>query len=165
MSTDFTDLHAWAEVYVPGAGWIGLDATSGLLAGEGHIPLVGTPRPEQAAAITGTTGPAQTVMEYSNTVRRIHEDPRVTKPYSQSQLERIHALGAEVDARLVAGDVRLTMGGEPTFVAADDMESAQWRIAADGEEKRAYAVTLAEKLRRTTRPAGSAAHARQVVPG
>ncbi len=158
MSTDFTDLHAWAEVYVPGAGWIGLDATSGLLAGEGHIPLVGTPRPEQAAAITGTTGPAQTVMEYSNTVRRIHEDPRVTKPYSQSQLERIHALGAEVDARLVAGDVRLTMGGEPTYVAAGDMESAQWRIAADGEEKRAYAVTLAEKLKAHYAPRGVVLH-------
>ncbi|HVE27916.1 MAG TPA: transglutaminase family protein, partial [Sporichthya sp.] len=98
LVTDFTDLHAWAEVYVPGAGWIGLDATSGLLAGEGHIPLVGSPRPEQAAAITGTTGPSETVMEFANSVRRMHEDPRVTKPYSQLQVERIHALGAEVDA-------------------------------------------------------------------
>jgi uncharacterized protein (DUF2126 family)/transglutaminase-like putative cysteine protease len=158
MSTDFTDLHAWAEVYVPGAGWIGLDATSGLLAGEGHIPLVGTPRPEQAAAITGTTGPSQTVMEYSNTVRRLHEDPRVTKPYSQNQLERIHALGAAVDARLLAGDVRLTMGGEPTFVAADDMESAQWRIAADGEDKRAYAVALAARLQAHYAPRGVVLH-------
>jgi len=157
-STDFTDLHAWAEVYVPGAGWIGLDATSGLLAGEGHLPLVGTPRPEQAAAITGTTGPSETVMEYANTVRRIHEDPRVTRPYSHSQLERIHALGAEVDARLAARDVRLTMGGEPTFVAADDMESAQWRIAADGEEKRYFAVALAERLKAHYAPGGVVLH-------
>ncbi|WP_084671521.1 DUF2126 domain-containing protein [Sporichthya polymorpha] len=157
-ATDFTDLHAWAEVYIPGAGWIGLDATSGLLAGEGHIPLVGTPRPEQAAAITGTTGPCETTLEFANTVRRLYEDPRVTKPYSQQQIERIHALGAEVDARLVAGDVRLTMGGEPTFVAADDMDSPQWRIAADGPEKRAFAVALADRLKAHYAPRGVVLH-------
>jgi uncharacterized protein (DUF2126 family)/transglutaminase-like putative cysteine protease len=158
LTEDFTDLHAWAEVYVPGAGWIGLDATSGLLAGEGHIPLVGSPRPEHAAPISGSTGPAVSTLEFANSVRRIHEDPRVSKPYSAGQLERIDALGEAVDARLAAGDVRLTMGGEPTFVAADDMDSAQWRIAADGAEKRDYALALARRLMEHYAPAGVAIH-------
>jgi uncharacterized protein (DUF2126 family)/transglutaminase-like putative cysteine protease len=155
LTEDFTDLHAWAEVYVPGAGWIGLDPTSGLLAGEGHIPLVGSPRPEFAAPITGTTGPTTATMEFANIVRRIHEDARVTRPYTDEHLARIDALGAEVDRRLEAGDVRLTMGGEPTFVAADDKESAQWRTDADGPEKRAKANALAWHLKDHYAPGGA----------
>ncbi|MGQ0623486.1 MAG: transglutaminase family protein [Sporichthyaceae bacterium] len=158
LSRDFTDLHAWAEVFVPGAGWIGLDATSGLLAGEGHIPLVGAPRPEQAAPITGTTGPSQVRFSYTNIVRRIHEDPRVTLPYSTDQLARIHLLGAAVDERLRDGDVRLTMGGEPTFVAREDMSSAQWRVDADGPQKRELALTLAQRLKARYAPGGVLLH-------
>ncbi|MGQ0842516.1 MAG: transglutaminase family protein [Sporichthyaceae bacterium] len=155
LTKDFTDLHAWAEVYVPGAGWIGLDPTSGLLAGEGHIPLVGSPRPEWAAPITGTTGPTTATMEFANVVRRIHEDPRISRPYSADQLARIDELGAEVDRRLLDGDVRLTMGGEPTFVAGEDKESEQWRTDADGPEKRAMATALAAKLKDHYAPAGA----------
>ncbi len=144
---DFTDLHAWAEVYIPGAGWIGMDPTSGLFAGEGHIPLSATPHPATAAAITGTTGVAVTTMEFSNTVTRIHEDPRVTLPYDADQWSAIEALGAAVDARLAAGDVRLTMGGEPTFVSIDDFVSEQWTTEADGLHKRERAGKLANRLK------------------
>ena len=144
--TDFTDLHAWCEVYVPGAGWIGLDATSGLFAGEGHIPLSATPHPASAAAITGTTGITQTTLEYSNTVIRVHEDPRVTLPYSPQQWAAIQQLGTAVDRRLVDGDVRLTMGGEPTFVSIDDFVAPEWTIAADGPAKRERAGVLANRL-------------------
>jgi uncharacterized protein (DUF2126 family)/transglutaminase-like putative cysteine protease len=147
LSQDFTDLHAWAEVYIPGAGWVGLDPTSGLFAGEGHIPLSATPHPSSSAPITGTTGPAVVTMDFANIVRRIHEDPRVTRPYTPEQWERIDLLGREVDALLVAGDVRLTMGGEPTYVSADDMEAPEWTIAADGEDKRRLASALAKRLR------------------
>ncbi|MET3806437.1 uncharacterized protein (DUF2126 family)/transglutaminase-like putative cysteine protease [Nakamurella sp. UYEF19] len=144
--TDFTDLHAWCEVYVPGAGWIGLDATSGLFAGEGHIPLSATPHPASAAAITGSTGITGTTLEYSNTVIRVHEDPRVTLPYTPDQWSAIQQLGADVDRRLVEGDVRLTMGGEPTFVSIDDFVAPEWTVAADGPAKRERAGVLAARL-------------------
>ncbi|WP_375433546.1 DUF2126 domain-containing protein [uncultured Friedmanniella sp.] len=143
---DFTDLHAWAEVYVPGAGWIGLDPTSALFASEGHIPLAATPSPSSAAAISGVTDRSETTMEFSNTVRRAHEDPRVTKPYTPAQTDALQRLGHQVDERLVAAGLELTMGGEPTFVSRDDMTSAQWTVAADGPEKRRLANVLAAKL-------------------
>ncbi|GAA1467211.1 DUF2126 domain-containing protein [Microbacterium thalassium] len=144
---DFTDLHAWAEVYIPGAGWIGMDATSALFAGEGHIPLSATPHPSTAAPIEGSTGVAEVTFDFHNEVRRVHEDPRTTKPYTTQQWERIDALGEAVDERLRRGDVRLTMGGEPTFVALDDATAAEWNTAADGPHKRELANELAEKLR------------------
>ena len=143
---DFTDLHAWAEVYIPGAGWIGLDPTSALFAGEGHIPLAATPHPASAAAITGATEASVTTMEFANSVRRAQEDPRTTLPYSAGQIESIQALGEAVDDRLEAVGLELTMGGEPTFVSSDDMTSAQWTVAADGPEKRQLASRLAAAL-------------------
>lgn len=143
---DFTDLHAWTEVYIPGAGWIGLDPTSGLLAGEGHIPLACTPNPSSAAPISGGMDKCEVEFEFSNTVERLHEDPRVTKPYSDEQWLAIDALGEQVDAQLIADDVRLTMGGEPTFVSIDDMEGAEWNTLADGADKRRRAQQLTKRL-------------------
>lgn len=145
--TDFTDLHAWCEVYIPGAGWVGLDATSGLFAGEGHIPLCCTPDPSSASPITGYTSPTEVTFSYENNVFRIHEDPRVTKPYADQQWAAIQSLGDKVDQELIEGDARLTMGGEPTFVSAADMESEQWNTDADGEDKRKMAFELALKYR------------------
>lgn len=143
---DFTDLHAWVEVYLPGAGWIGFDATSGLLAGEGHIPLACTPSYESAAPVEGLTDVCETEFFYENSVKRIFESPRVTKPYTDKQWRDIYKLGFKVEKELEKGDVRLTMGGEPTFVSIDDMESAEWNTAADGEHKRALAKDLSGRL-------------------
>ncbi|MDX1967808.1 MAG: transglutaminase family protein [Planctomycetaceae bacterium] len=144
---DFTDLHAWCEVYLPGAGWIGLDATSGLFCGEGHLPVACTPDPISAAPITGTVDEADVEFQFSMTVTRIHEDPRVTKPYTEDQWRTIEKLGHDVDRRLVQGDVRLTMGGEPTFVSIDDMEGDEWNTAAMGPTKRQRADVLIRRLR------------------
>ncbi|MGU3503206.1 transglutaminase family protein [Mycobacterium sp. C31M] len=153
-AADFTDLHAWTEVYIPGAGWIGLDPTSALFAGEGHIPLSATPHPSSAAPISGAIGKAESTMEFSNVVTRIHEDPRVTLPYTDAAWASIVDLGARVDARLSAGDVRLTVGGEPTFVSIDNQTDPEWTTAADGPHKRQRASALAERLRKVWAPNG-----------
>jgi uncharacterized protein (DUF2126 family)/transglutaminase-like putative cysteine protease len=144
---DFTDLHAWAEVYLPGAGWVGFDPTSGLLAGEGHIPLACTPEAGGAAPITGVLAPCETEFGHAMTVQRIHESPRVSKPYTEIQWREVEALGRLVDADLQAGDVRLTMGGEPTFVSLDDPDGPEWKTVALGPAKRERAVDLLGRLR------------------
>jgi uncharacterized protein (DUF2126 family) len=151
---DFTDLHAWCEVYLPGAGWVGLDPTSGLLAGEGHIPLACTPEPSSAAPITGAVDESEVQFEHHMSVARVWEAPRVTKPYTQAQWEAIERLGAVIDDELDHGDVRLTMGGEPTFVSIDDPDGAEWNTAALGPNKRALATKLYHRLRDRYAPQG-----------
>ncbi|MGD0958666.1 MAG: transglutaminase family protein, partial [Methylomonas sp.] len=145
-SADFTDLHAWCEAYIPGAGWVGLDATSGLLAGEGHIPLAVTAIPASAAPVSGMTSMCESQLNVEMTITRIHEDPRVTKPYTESQWQAIRDLGGEIDKELQAADVRLTQGGEPTFVSIDNMDGAEWTIAALGEEKWELSNQLIHRL-------------------
>ena len=144
---DFTDLHAWCEVYLPGAGWIGLDPTSGLLAGEGHIPLACTPQPSAAAPIEGLMDEAEVEFAHEMSVSRIYESPRVTKPYTEEQWAQVLKLGEQVDAQLVAEDVRLTMGGEPTFVSTQDRDAPEWNTDALGPTKRGLATDLVHKLR------------------
>jgi uncharacterized protein (DUF2126 family) len=145
-SADFTDLHAWCEVYLPGAGWIGLDPTSGLLAGEGHIPLAATPEPGAAAPVSGAVDQAEVEFHHHMEITRIYESPRVTFPYSEETWQSINVVGESVDRQLEAMDVRLTMGGEPTFVSVDDRDGAEWNTTALGPTKRALSSELLLRL-------------------
>ncbi len=153
-SDDFTDLHAWTEVFLPGAGWVGLDPTSGLFAGEGHIPLAATPDPQSAAPISGLVSPCEVEFHHEMSITRIHEDPRVTKPYTDDQWKNILKLGEKIDQELCANDVRLTMGGEPTFVSIDDMDGEEWNTAAMGPNKHKIAGELILRLRDKFAPGG-----------
>ena len=151
---DFTDLHAWCEVFLPGAGWIGLDPTSGLLAGEGHIPLACSPAPSSAAPISGGLEECEVTFSHSMKVERVWEAPRVTKPYTEAQWSEIDALGARIDIDLKKSDVRLTQGGEPTFVSVDDRDGVEWNTAALGPTKRHLGASLLTKLKSRYAPRG-----------
>ena len=163
-SADFTDLHAWVEVFLPGAGWVGLDPTSGLLATEGHIPLACTADPQAAAPITGgfswvkeagrDDDQIKELFAFQMSVTRINETPRVTKPYSSEQWQAIDRLGRQVDSELLEWDVRLTMGGEPTFVSIDDRDAEEWNTAALGPRKRQQGIQLLKRLRDRFAPGG-----------
>ncbi|MCK9607282.1 MAG: transglutaminase family protein [Methylomonas sp.] len=153
-TADFTDLHAWCEAYIPGAGWVGLDATSGLLAGEGHIPLAVSASPASAAPVSGLTSICEAELNVEMLVTRIHEDPRVTKPYTEEQWALIRDLGQSIDQELKAGDVRLTQGGEPTFVSVDNMDGDEWNIAALGPEKWLLANNLLRRIQMRFAPGG-----------
>ena len=144
--SDFTDLHAWCEVFLPGAGWIGLDPTSGLLAGEGHIPVACTPEPSGTSPISGALDKCEVEFSHQMSVTRVYESPRVTKPYTEDQWSEIETLGHHIDDDLQAMDVRLTMGGEPTFVSVDDRDGAEWNTDALGPTKRGFSTELIKKL-------------------
>jgi uncharacterized protein (DUF2126 family)/transglutaminase-like putative cysteine protease len=166
VAEDCTDLHAWSEVFLPGAGWVGLDPTSGLFSGEGHIPLACTPDPESAAPVTGSFlwspvsegDQVKEIFDVSMSVQRLREEPRVTKPYTDEDWAHINALGDIVDDRLRAHDVRLSMGGEPTFVSIDDPDGPEWNTTAMSPAKRSLADALTRRLMRRFSPGGILHH-------
>ncbi|MDF7798315.1 transglutaminase family protein [Pontiellaceae bacterium B1224] len=154
VTEDVCDLHAWCEVYLPGAGWVGLDATSGLFCGEGHIPLATSADAKGASPLEGGITECETEFNVEMSVTRIHEDPRVTKPYTDGQWQAVVELGDAVDQRLVKGDVRLSMGGEPTFISGTDLEGEEWNTGAVGPTKKPLSEKLIRRLRARFGPKG-----------
>jgi len=152
MQSDSAAFHAWVEAFLPGAGWIGMDPTSGLFAGEGHIPLVCTPAVSKAAPIEGTVEPARVDFEYSMSIRRLNDEARPLRPFTREDWLRVEQVAQSVDAELATQDVRLTMGGEPTFVGLDEPESPQWNIEALGASKRTRGLALIRALRERLAP-------------
>ncbi|HEY5309282.1 MAG TPA: transglutaminase family protein, partial [Casimicrobiaceae bacterium] len=113
-----------------------------------------TADPGNAAPVIGFTDVAEVEFAVTMTVTRIHEDPRVTLPYTDAQWRAIDALGEKVDADLVVDDVRLTQGGEPTFVSIDDMEGPEWNYTALSPAKRQLGEILIKRLKSKFAPEG-----------
>ena len=155
-SADFTDLHAGPKctcLEPAGLGWI---PPPGCSPGKAISRSPARPIPAAPRPISGVLSFANTEFSHEMTVQRIYESPRVTKPYSEAQWREIETLGHMVDDDLKAGDVRLTMGGEPTFISLDDPDGAEWTTAALGPAKRRHAVRTASQAARpfrATRPA------------
>jgi uncharacterized protein (DUF2126 family) len=158
VGRDVVDLHAWAEVFLPGAGWIGLDATSGLLCGEGHIPLACTAFPALAAPLEGTSDAPASEVSFSMKIGRLGHEPRPTTPYEEPVWQALIDAGARADQRLAAQTITLTMGGEPTFNARDHAELPEWNEAALGPSKWEHGLRLVAELEKRLAPGAAVLH-------
>ncbi|HEY0189802.1 MAG TPA: transglutaminase family protein [Kofleriaceae bacterium] len=154
VGRDVVDLHAWAEAYVPGAGWIGFDGTSGLLCGEGHIPLAATASPSHAAPLDGTADTTAAAVEFSTSIARLGHEARPTAPYPEAVWNELTAAGDRADAALTAAGLDVWIGGEPTFTARAKQALPEWQGGAVGADKWARGRQLARELRDRLAPGG-----------
>jgi transglutaminase-like putative cysteine protease len=155
VTRDVVDLHAWAEVFLPGAGWIGFDATSGLLTGEGHVPLACTASPRHAAPIDGTSGVLASDVSFTTRVTRLGHEVRPTAPFTEAEWEALVAAGARTDASLRAQGITLTIGGEPTFNSRLHPERPEWNGDALGPTKWSQGLALARAIQARIQPGGA----------
>ncbi|HSD87047.1 MAG TPA: transglutaminase family protein [Kofleriaceae bacterium] len=166
VSRDVVDLHAWAEAFVPGAGWIGLDGTSGLLTGEGHIPLAATATPAHAAPLDGTSDVAADHVEFSTTIARLGHEARPTAPFTDEIWGDLLRASDRVDSVLSTAGLEVTAGGEPTFTSRDNVAAVEWQGGALGADKWTRGRALADELRERLAPAGVVLHrAGKTYPG
>jgi uncharacterized protein (DUF2126 family) len=154
LDHDVVDLHAWAEAYIPGAGWVGLDATSGLFASEGHIPLATASTPALAAPLFGTADVLAEEVGFAMSVARLGHEPRPTAPYTEQVWADLLAAGRIADRELTKLGLTLTMGGEPTFNSRDDVEAPEWNAEALGPGKWRAGLALTHELRERLFPGG-----------
>jgi uncharacterized protein (DUF2126 family)/transglutaminase-like putative cysteine protease len=166
VDRDVVDLHAWAEAYVPGAGWIGFDATSGLLCGEGHIALACTASPLAAAPVDGTSDVGATDVQFSTMIARLGHEARPTAPYTDDVWTELVAGGDRADAALEEAGLAVWIGGEPTFVAREGQAREEWQGGAIGPDKWARGRRLASLLKDKLSPGGIVLHRMgKVYPG
>ena len=155
LDRDVVDLHAWAEVYLPGAGWIGLDATSGLLCGEGHVPLCAVASPAHAAPLDGTSDTPADQVSFATSITRLGHEPRPTAPYPDEVWTALLAAADRADAALIAAGLDVTVGGEPTFTSREHPTAAEWNGAALGPSKWRQGRQLAQHLLERLIPGGA----------
>ncbi len=158
VDRDVVDLHAWAEAFVPGAGWIGFDGTSGLLCGEGHIALAATASPSHASPLDGTSDVGASAVEFSTSIARLGHEARPTAPYPDDVWDELQAGGDRADAVLTGAGLEVWIGGEPTFTARDDQAKAEWQGGALGADKWKRGRALADELRDRLAPGGLVLH-------
>jgi uncharacterized protein (DUF2126 family)/transglutaminase-like putative cysteine protease len=154
VSSDVVDLHAWAEAYLPGAGWIGFDGTSGLLCGEGHIPLASTASPSHASPLDGTSDVGASAVEFSTSIHRLGHEVRPTAPYTDEVWSQLVDAGDRTDAALTASGLEVWIGGEPTFIAREGQTKEEWQGGAIGADKWKRGRKLADQLRDRLAPGG-----------
>lgn len=71
---NFGATHAWAEIYVPGAGWVGFDPTIGQLVGADHIAVAVARLPESVPPVSGTfSGAASSVLDVGVWINECHD--------------------------------------------------------------------------------------------
>lgn len=152
---DSVRLHAWTQVFIPGAGWIGIDPSTGLYTNETFIPLSSGADPARVQPIVGSREPCEETRIESVQVRRLEPaDPRW--PYTETQWNDICALGAHVQRDLEAHRVYLSTGMNLSFVATGS-GSYEWHTHALGPEKLRIADQLLSRLLQRT-AAGAIKH-------
>jgi uncharacterized protein (DUF2126 family)/transglutaminase-like putative cysteine protease len=159
VTRDVADLHAWCEVFLPGGGWIGLDPTSGLFAGEGHIPLASVARPALGAPVEGTADQVAAEVGFSMQVGRLGHEVRPTAPFPEEAWQALLEGADRADAALAAAGLVLTSGGEPTLNSREHADAPEWNGEALGPTKWVAGLKLAAELRSRLLP-GAAVLAR-----
>ncbi len=152
VSHDVVDLHAWAEVFLPGAGWIGLDATSGLLCGEGHVPLACASSPALASPVEGTSDTRASDVTFELSVTRLGHEVRPSSPFPEPVYRAVLEGVDQADAALASAGLSLTTGGEPTFNSRESPEAAEWNGAALGPSKWTQGLRFCTEIRSRLMP-------------
>ncbi|MGI9212205.1 MAG: transglutaminase family protein, partial [Methylococcaceae bacterium] len=142
-SSDTASLHAWCEVFIPGAGWVGLDPSAGVHTHEGYIPLASTPEPTRALPLTGLD--TRYPLHHTVKVKRLLAMP-TPNPYTEAQWADLNASGRRVNELLTEQGIRLANSQTLSFVSLAHAYAPEWSTVALGGNKRPLAEELLHRL-------------------